>query len=76
VGDNSLVGVVICHCPDTQESATILSDTEYVRLVSRTRKTKEKGKTMRRTIVAGVALAIVGWTGSSWAWDPDEVGDL
>jgi lipid-binding SYLF domain-containing protein len=76
MGDNSLVGVVICHCPNLQESATILSDTEYVRLESRTKKTKEKEKTMRRTIVAGVALAIVGWTGSSWAWDPDEVEEL
>ena len=31
---------------------------------------------MRRTIVVGVVLAIVGWTGSSWAWDPDEVEEL
>ncbi len=31
---------------------------------------------MRKTIIAGVALAIVGWTGSSWAWDPDEVEKL
>ena len=76
MGDNSLVGVVICHCPDTQEAATILSDTEYVRRVSRTWKSKEKGKSMRKTIIAAVALAIVGWTGSSWAWDPDEVEEL
>ena len=31
---------------------------------------------MRKTIIAGVVLAIVGWTGSSWAWDPDEVEKL
>ncbi len=31
---------------------------------------------MRKTIIAGLVLSIVGWTGSSWAWDPDEVEEL
>ncbi len=44
--------------------------------MSRIKKRKEKGKTMRRTIIAGVVLSIIGWTGSSWAWDPDEVEEL
>jgi hypothetical protein len=48
MGDNSLVGVVICHCPDPQESATILSDTKYVRLVSRTIHVRLMGRTKKR----------------------------
>ncbi len=31
---------------------------------------------MRKTIFVAVALSIIGWTGSSWAWDPDEVEKL
>jgi lipid-binding SYLF domain-containing protein len=31
---------------------------------------------MRKTIIAGATVAILGWTGSSWAWDPDEVEEL
>ncbi len=31
---------------------------------------------MRKIIVAGTALSILGWTGSSWAWDPNEVEEL
>ena len=35
-----------------------------------------KGKTMRKTIIAGLVLSILGWTGSSWAWDPNEIEKL
>ena len=31
---------------------------------------------MRQTIIAVIALSILGWTGSSWAWDPNEVKEL
>jgi len=31
---------------------------------------------MRRTIFVAVALSILTWAGSSWAWDPDEVEEL
>ncbi|MCJ7558148.1 MAG: YSC84-related protein [Gammaproteobacteria bacterium] len=31
---------------------------------------------MRKTIIAAIALSILGWTGSSWAWDPNEVTEL
>jgi len=48
MGDNRFVGVVICHCPDPQESATILSDTEYVRLVSGTIHVRLMGRTKKR----------------------------
>ena len=48
MGDNSLVGVEICHCPDPQESATILSETEYVRLVSRINHVRLMSRTKKR----------------------------
>jgi len=31
---------------------------------------------MRKTIIAGLVLSILGWTGSSWAWDPNEIEKL
>lgn len=31
---------------------------------------------MRKTIIAAIALSVLGWTGSSWAWDPNEVTEL
>ena len=31
---------------------------------------------MRRTIFVAVAMSILAWAGSSWAWDPDEVEEL
>ena len=31
---------------------------------------------MCKTIMAGLVLSILGWTGSSWAWDPNEIEKL
>lgn len=31
---------------------------------------------MRKTIFSVVALSIIGWAGTAWAWDPDEVAEL
>ncbi len=31
---------------------------------------------MRKTIVAGIAISILGWSSAGWTWDPDEVEEL
>jgi lipid-binding SYLF domain-containing protein len=31
---------------------------------------------MRKLVIAGTAVSILGWMGSAWAWDPDEVKEL
>jgi len=31
---------------------------------------------MRKTIVVGIAISILGWSSAGWTWDPDEVEKL
>ena len=47
-----------------------------IKLLSRAKKNNVKGNTMRKIIIAGIALSILGWTSAGAGWDPDEVEEL